>query len=71
MQYCERCLEKFYDEEIVVLQKGKGDWMCPLCRGICCCSACDPQKSKAKVVSLSIHYELESYVATYLPLDAE
>lgn len=48
MQYCERCLEKHYDEEIVVLQKAKGEWMCPRCRGICCCAACDPEKGQAK-----------------------
>lgn len=48
MQYCERCLEKHYDEEIVVLQKAKGEWVCPRCRSICCCPACDPEKTKAK-----------------------
>jgi hypothetical protein len=53
MQYCERCLEKHYDEEIVVLQKAKGEWSCPRCRGTCCCTACDPEKSKAKVVPRS------------------
>jgi hypothetical protein len=50
MQYCERCLEKHYDEEIVVLQKAKGEWLCPRCRGICCCTACDPEKGQAKVI---------------------
>jgi len=49
MQYCERCLEKHYDEEIIVLQKAKGEWLCPRCRGICCCAACDPESKRVKV----------------------
>jgi len=51
MQYCERCLEKHYDEEIIVLQKAKGEWLCPRCRGICCCAACDPESKRVKPIS--------------------
>ncbi len=51
LQYCERCLEKHYDEEIIMIQKNRGEWLCPRCRGLCSCVFCNPnaQTTKTKV----------------------
>ena len=46
-KYCDQCLQKFYHEKAPSKrQDPSSTWLCPACRGLCCCAACRRQKTK-------------------------
>ncbi len=38
-KYCNSCLTKIYDLNVEEI-KGKDDWLCPYCQGVCFCVRC-------------------------------